>query len=221
MSFEFDLYWGSFYAACVTCVVLHFYNKRNADYSKGNETKSPEVSFCVRLSSCKPASCVRANSTTYNGVASNCTCICACAISVSVTTPICVCPARPSLASRGVHPSQTHTLSVHLETTTLLRQQFKAFQRNYLCVYLLAMFADWLKGPYVYALYSCKFEKRVSNNVVYFVCTDFGSPAAITVRTRIVATLYSSCHHLPRRPFTGTFLLYNFDNLQSTASTRA
>lgn len=31
---------------------------------------------------------------------------------------------------------------------------FKSFQRNYLCVYLLAMFADWLKGPYVYALYA-------------------------------------------------------------------
>eukprot|EP00042_Codosiga_hollandica_P027991 m.143829 g.143829 ORF g.143829 m.143829 type:complete len:435 (+) comp52650_c0_seq1:41-1345(+) len=30
---------------------------------------------------------------------------------------------------------------------------FSAFQRNYLTVYLLATFADWLKGPYVYALY--------------------------------------------------------------------
>ncbi|KNC54290.1 major facilitator superfamily transporter [Thecamonas trahens ATCC 50062] len=30
---------------------------------------------------------------------------------------------------------------------------FAAFQRNYLVVYLLAMFVDWLKGPYVYVLY--------------------------------------------------------------------
>jgi MFS family permease len=30
---------------------------------------------------------------------------------------------------------------------------FIRFQRSYLSVYLLAMFADWLKGPYVYALY--------------------------------------------------------------------
>lgn len=31
---------------------------------------------------------------------------------------------------------------------------FPAFQRNYLAVYLLAVTADWLQGPYVYALYS-------------------------------------------------------------------
>lgn len=30
---------------------------------------------------------------------------------------------------------------------------FKAFQRAYLIVYYLAMLADWLQGPYVYALY--------------------------------------------------------------------
>ena len=32
-------------------------------------------------------------------------------------------------------------------------QRFSAFQRNYILVYLLAMFADWLQGPYVYELY--------------------------------------------------------------------
>lgn len=31
---------------------------------------------------------------------------------------------------------------------------FRIFQRNYLLVYLLAVSADWLQGPYVYALYS-------------------------------------------------------------------
>eukprot|EP01116_Phalansterium_solitarium_P013196 TRINITY_DN3036_c0_g1_i2.p1 TRINITY_DN3036_c0_g1~~TRINITY_DN3036_c0_g1_i2.p1 ORF type:complete len:255 (-),score=109.50 TRINITY_DN3036_c0_g1_i2:107-871(-) len=30
---------------------------------------------------------------------------------------------------------------------------FKAFQRNYLLVYMIVMGADWLQGPYVYALY--------------------------------------------------------------------
>ena len=29
---------------------------------------------------------------------------------------------------------------------------FVGFQTNYLCVYLLMMGADWLQGPYVYAL---------------------------------------------------------------------
>ncbi|EGG15218.1 hypothetical protein DFA_10048 [Cavenderia fasciculata] len=32
-------------------------------------------------------------------------------------------------------------------------QQFKRFQTIYLVIYLLAMAADWLQGPYVYALY--------------------------------------------------------------------
>eukprot|EP01012_Entosiphon_sulcatum_P049019 TRINITY_DN67610_c0_g1_i1.p1 TRINITY_DN67610_c0_g1~~TRINITY_DN67610_c0_g1_i1.p1 ORF type:complete len:445 (+),score=65.08 TRINITY_DN67610_c0_g1_i1:94-1428(+) len=32
-------------------------------------------------------------------------------------------------------------------------REFKAFQRNYIAIYLLALYADWLKGPYVYALY--------------------------------------------------------------------
>eukprot|EP01135_Chromosphaera_perkinsii_P003899 Nk52_evm16s261 gene=Nk52_evmTU16s261 len=32
--------------------------------------------------------------------------------------------------------------------------RFQAFQKKYLVVYLLAMFSDWLQGPYVYALYN-------------------------------------------------------------------
>lgn len=32
--------------------------------------------------------------------------------------------------------------------------EFKAFQLNYLIVYLLAIASDWLQGPYVYALYT-------------------------------------------------------------------
>lgn len=32
--------------------------------------------------------------------------------------------------------------------------QFLTFQRGYFAVYLLAMFADWLQGPYLYKLYS-------------------------------------------------------------------
>ena len=32
--------------------------------------------------------------------------------------------------------------------------EFKAFQRNYLLVFLVMMFADWLQGPYTYALYA-------------------------------------------------------------------
>lgn len=32
--------------------------------------------------------------------------------------------------------------------------QFKKFQRGYFAAYLMAMFADWLQGPYLYKLYS-------------------------------------------------------------------
>lgn len=35
-----------------------------------------------------------------------------------------------------------------------VRKNFAAFQVNYLTVYLLAVAADWLQGPYVYALYT-------------------------------------------------------------------
>jgi hypothetical protein len=31
--------------------------------------------------------------------------------------------------------------------------KFSSFQNSYLFVFLLAMFADWLQGPYVYELY--------------------------------------------------------------------
>jgi hypothetical protein len=36
---------------------------------------------------------------------------------------------------------------------TAVNAKFSAFQNSYLFVFLLAMFADWLQGPYVYELY--------------------------------------------------------------------
>jgi len=52
---------------------------------------------------------------------------------------------------------------------------FRAFQRIYLCVYLTAMMADWLQGPYVYALYESYGFSR-DDNAMLFVC-GFGSSA--------------------------------------------
>lgn len=52
------------------------------------------------------------------------------------------------------------TFFTHLVTRTStpkasdLSPPFSAFQFNYLLVYLLAVSADWLQGPYIYALYS-------------------------------------------------------------------
>ena len=36
---------------------------------------------------------------------------------------------------------------------SVVNAKFSAFQKSYLFVFLLAMFADWLQGPYVYELY--------------------------------------------------------------------
>lgn len=50
---------------------------------------------------------------------------------------------------------------------------FASFQNNYLFVFLLAMFADWLQGPYVYELYvSYGFDQQEIAEL--FVC-GFGS----------------------------------------------
>ena len=40
------------------------------------------------------------------------------------------------------------------QTTKVASPEFKRFQQAFLIVYYIAMTADWLQGPYVYALYS-------------------------------------------------------------------
>ena len=56
---------------------------------------------------------------------------------------------------------------------TSANQQFRGFQWSYLIVYTLAMFSDWLQGPYVYELYvSYGFSQQEIAEL--FVC-GFGS----------------------------------------------
>ena len=56
---------------------------------------------------------------------------------------------------------------------TATNTRFAAFQRNYIMIYLLAMFSDWLQGPYVYQLYvSYGFDQQAIAEL--FVC-GFGS----------------------------------------------
>lgn len=50
---------------------------------------------------------------------------------------------------------------------------FKAFQRQFLMIYLIMMAADWLQGPYVYRLYSYYGFSRHDNGVLFIV--GFGS----------------------------------------------
>jgi len=68
--------------------------------------------------------------------------------------------AQPSASSAGGYSAAANA-------------RFTAFQRNYLAVFLLAMFSDWLQGPYVYELYvSYGFDRGAISEL--FVC-GFGS----------------------------------------------
>jgi len=51
----------------------------------------------------------------------------------------------------------------------------KKFKRDYLVAYLLAMLADWLQGPYVYALYAFYGFSKADNGVLFIF--GFGSSA--------------------------------------------
>jgi predicted MFS family arabinose efflux permease len=49
---------------------------------------------------------------------------------------------------------KTNESKTETETLSLRTPEFEYFQKTWLSVYLLAMFSDWLQGPYAYALYS-------------------------------------------------------------------
>lgn len=52
---------------------------------------------------------------------------------------------------------------------------FKSFQRKYLIVYLVGMLADWLQGPYVYALYAS--YGFTQGDIAMLFTAGFGSSA--------------------------------------------
>lgn len=58
----------------------------------------------------------------------------------------------PKTANGKTH--QEHTANEKVEAASSVTPEFIRFQNNYLLVYLLAVAADWLQGPYVYALYT-------------------------------------------------------------------
>eukprot|EP00656_Telonema_subtile_P035130 TRINITY_DN39124_c0_g2_i1.p1 TRINITY_DN39124_c0_g2~~TRINITY_DN39124_c0_g2_i1.p1 ORF type:complete len:473 (+),score=78.07 TRINITY_DN39124_c0_g2_i1:157-1575(+) len=52
------------------------------------------------------------------------------------------------------------TLSSLKSAEASKHENFGSFQKRYLLAYLCAVFADWLKGPYIYVIYqSCGFDK--------------------------------------------------------------
>jgi MFS family permease len=59
------------------------------------------------------------------------------------------------------------------KTSAASNSKFFSFQLNYLSVFMLAMFADWLQGPYVYELY-VSYGFSTQEIAELFVC-GFGS----------------------------------------------
>eukprot|EP01012_Entosiphon_sulcatum_P039856 TRINITY_DN5315_c0_g1_i1.p1 TRINITY_DN5315_c0_g1~~TRINITY_DN5315_c0_g1_i1.p1 ORF type:complete len:441 (-),score=74.77 TRINITY_DN5315_c0_g1_i1:116-1438(-) len=59
------------------------------------------------------------------------------------------------------------------ETQIGTSPQFKRFQWTFLTVYLIMMAADWMQGPYVYALYSFYGFSRKDNGILFIA--GFGS----------------------------------------------
>ena len=79
--------------------------------------------------------------------------------------------------------------------------KFYQFQTNYLLVFVLAMFADWLQGPYVYELYvSYGFSQQQIAEL--FVC-GFGSSMIVGTfiggiadkyGRKVMCIMYSVCY---------------------------
>lgn len=57
--------------------------------------------------------------------------------------------------------------------TVQVSANFKKFQRNFLLVYLVMMMADWLQGPYVYALYAAYGFSH--GDIAFLFIVGFGS----------------------------------------------
>lgn len=86
------------------------------------------------------------------------------------------------------HLEETKEAKAGAAGATARPSDFNAFQLNYLAVYLLAVMADWLQGPYVYALYTeYGFEKQAIGQL--FIA-GFGSSAVFGTFVGSVADKY-------------------------------
>ena len=86
-----------------------------------------------------------------------------------------------------------------LQTSSNAR--YGSFQKNYLIVFMLAMFADWLQGPYVYELY-VSYGFSQSQIAELFVC-GFGSSMIVGTMVggladklgrKVMCIMYSVCY---------------------------
>ena len=63
-----------------------------------------------------------------------------------------------------------------------------SLQRTYFSVYLLAVFSDWLKGPYIYRLYS--WHGHSDSTIALLYVTGFASSAVFGALTGPAADIY-------------------------------
>lgn len=85
--------------------------------------------------------------------------------SLSFSTALCV---ALQIYGRAVMPSFSLPGSRSMKSREA-NLRFDDFQSNYLLVYLLAMFSDWLQGPYIYELY-VSYGFREQQIAEFFVC---------------------------------------------------
>lgn len=67
---------------------------------------------------------------------------------------LCISVAALLYYNRSRKPAPTGDAGAEAAAVAL-SPAFRRFQLRYLFVYILAVTADWLQGPYVYALYEC------------------------------------------------------------------
>lgn len=88
-----------------------------------------------------------------------------------------------------------------MSSTVTTNSRFSSFQTNYLIVFMLAMFSDWLQGPYVYELY-VSYGFSQSEIAELFVC---GFASSMVVGTmvggladklgrKVMCIMYSVCY---------------------------
>ena len=62
-----------------------------------------------------------------------------------------------------------------------LKNEFQTFQFQYLLVYILTMFADWLQGTHMYALYDGYATKDIPEDVSEYHPSRYGKVAISTL----------------------------------------
>lgn len=83
------------------------------------------------------------------------------------------------------HNANNSSSNINVSTK---EQNFNKFQNNYLLIYLLAVAADWIQGPYIYALYSS--YGYSNNDIAHLYIAGFASSAVFGTFIASIADKY-------------------------------